>query len=374
MTGLRGLTWDHPRGHDALLAPTQEWMQAHPEVQVTWDARSLGDFGDDSLEERARHYDLLVIDHPHIPDAHREGWLLPLDGTGHDRQIAELAAHSVGASHASYEFASHQYALAIDAAAQVSVSRPDLVGESAPESWPEVHELARRGRVLWPLKPVDAMASLVTFLGQQGHPIAAGLSREPLERALDEMRELAALVPAACLDESPIDTAERLSGSDEWWYSPLAFGYTNYSRVGFRGHLLRYRDIPRSEATGVGGSCLGGAGISVSTSTAHPEAAIDLAFWLADARTQGGSYFASGGQPANALAWEDTTCNAATLDFFRGTRATLEHASVRPQWPGWMDAQLTIGELVNRHLRGDLDARRAIDGILAVADRQRVSS
>lgn len=366
MTVLRGLTWAHPRGHDALLGPSRAWMARHPGVDVVWEARSLHAFGDDSLAARAEQYDLLVIDHPHIPDAHDEGWLRALDGVGRDDTLDVLAGQSVGRSHASYEYAGHQYGLAIDAATQVAVARADRL-PTPPADWDEVTDLARRGRVLWPLKPVNAMASLLTFLGQRGHALEHGFDAAATEDSLERMRELAALVPRFCLDDTPIDTAERLVAADEWWYAPLAYGYTNYSRSGFRGTRLIYRDIP-ALAGSIAGSCLGGAGIAVSAHTAERDLATDLAFWLADAETQRGEYFASGGQPANAVAWDDETCNAATLDFFRGTRATIEAASVRPRFVDWMSAQVPIGETVHAYLAGATDTARAVDGIRTALD------
>ncbi len=109
-------------------------------------------------------------------------------------------------------------------------------------------------------------------------------------------------VDPACLDEDPIQTAERLSTDDRWCYAPLAFGYTNYSRAGFRPHRIAYTDMPAGPG-GVAGSCLGGAGIAVSAFAADREAAVAHAFWLASAEVQRGVYYASGGQPANLAAW-----------------------------------------------------------------------
>lgn len=367
MTTLRGLTWAHPRGHDALLGPSRTWMVEHPGVDVIWEARSLDAFGDDSLAARSAEFDLLVIDHPHIPDAHAGGWLCELDGCGRDESLAELAAHSVGRSHESYSFGRHQYGLAIDAATQVAVVRHSAL-PNPPGTWDDVTDLARAGRVLWPLRPVNAMASLLTFLGQRGHPLEHGFDEDATDDALGRMRELAMLVPAFCLDETPIDTAERLVGSDQWWYAPLAYGYSNYSRAGFRADRLSYRDVPALDGS-VAGSCLGGAGIAVSSSTAERDLAIDLAFFLADGETQRGDYFTSGGQPGNAVAWDDDRCNATTLDFFRGTRATIEAASVRPQFVGWMTAQVPIGEIVHAHLRGDVGRGAAVDRIHTALER-----
>ena len=258
-----------------------------------------------------------MIDHPHIPLVAAQGLLVALDGCGHDGELAELALQSVGPSHASYAHGGHQYALAVDVAAQVSVHRPDLISD-LPREWPDVLELAGEGRVLWPGKPVDAMSSFLTLAAQMGEPVCSGpdrfVSREVGLSVLDLLHGLVDRVDLCCLVDNPINVADRLSSTDECCYAPLVFGYVNYSRQGFRPHRLAYRDVPLGRQ-GVAGSCLGGAGIAVSARSAHREAAVDCAFWLASAAVQRDRYYWAGGQPANARAWEDEAVNADSLDF-----------------------------------------------------------
>lgn len=80
MTGirLRGMTWDHPRGYDPLVACSALYKD-HNGVEITWEKRSLQDFESFPVEELARRYDLIVIDHPHAGQVAREGCLYPLD-------------------------------------------------------------------------------------------------------------------------------------------------------------------------------------------------------------------------------------------------------------------------------------------------------
>ena len=140
---------------------------------MRWSARSLQAFADHPLDDLVEDFDLLVIDHPHVPLVAGDDLLVRLDGCGHDEELAVLAKQSVGSSHASYRYGGHQYGLAIDAAAQVSVHRPDLLGGSPPRSWPEVLDLAREGKVLWPGKPVDAMSSFLTLSAQMGEEVCS---------------------------------------------------------------------------------------------------------------------------------------------------------------------------------------------------------
>ncbi len=51
--------------------------------------------------------------------------------------------------------------------------------------------------------------------------------------------------------------------------------------------------------------CSAGPVIAVSAFSAHQDAALDLAYWLASAPVQDGAYFWGGGQPGNVAAWDD---------------------------------------------------------------------
>src|SRR3546814_20614366 len=64
LSDMRGMTWDHARGYDPLVAASRAWAEAGGEA-IAWDRRSLQDFESFPVEELARRYDLIVIDHPH---------------------------------------------------------------------------------------------------------------------------------------------------------------------------------------------------------------------------------------------------------------------------------------------------------------------
>lgn len=355
-TILRGITWEHARGHGSVAAAAEAYRAVAPDVEVRWEQRSLQAFADQPLESLVEQYDLLVIDHPHIPLAAEHGLFARLDGVGHDDELAVLATQSVGASHTSYAHDGGQWGLATDAAAQVAAYRPDLLPEP-PRDWAGVLALAEQGRVLWPYKPVDAFSSLVTVAsGNDEEPMRTPgvfLSADGLAEAMETLRRLARLVPAENSTWNPIQAADALSSGDRFAYVPLMFGYTNYSRAGFRAHRVRYTDIPASRE-GVRGALLGGAGIAVSAFSKHPEQAIAHAFWLDSAPVQEGVYYDAGGQPGNAVAWESDRTNADSLDFFRDTRATLEGAYLRPRFVHYIELQNALSELVTEALLGGL--------------------
>lgn len=355
MTILRGMTWDHPRGYDCVVAASVEYAR-RTGVEIRWEKHPLSAFEAAPIQDLAKAHDLMVIDHPHIPEAARSGALAVLDGRGHDEALSALAGQSVGKSHETYAFDGHQYGLATDAAAQVAVYRPDLLGE-APGDWDGVFELAREGRVMWPSNPVHALSTLITLTSNEGAAPTGEpgvfLDEDAARVALERMHRLAELVPEQNLSQNPIQVAEALATSDRFAYAPLTYGYVNYSQVGFRANRLKHVDIPAGRA-GVAGSQLGGAGIAVSATASDVSAACDFAIWLASPEVQAGTYYANGGQPGYAPAWDDDQINADSLEFFRGTRATLEGASVRPRFSSWPTFQKRASAWVNDALRGEL--------------------
>ncbi len=361
MTRLRGMTWSHPRGYDPLVACSALWREAAG-VEITWDKRSLQDFESYPVEELARAYDLIIIDHPHVGQITAEGCLAPLDVAGREAERAALAKGSVGASYASYTWHGQQWAFPIDAATQVMAFRPDLLPHP-PRRWDAVLDLAREGRVLLPLRPPHALMCFYTLAANLGTPCAsegpALIDPAAGARALARLREIAALVPEACFEHDPIAVYEAMAGEGgRWACAPLAYGYVPYAVDGFRPHRLAFADV--AGPGGVGGSALGGTGLAVSAFSADREAAIDFAYWVVSADVQRGPYAAAGGQPGHAAAWEDTGVNAAVHDFYRATRATLEAAWVRPRHDGAMGFQQAASDRLNAALRRDEPAETVV--------------
>jgi multiple sugar transport system substrate-binding protein len=353
---LRGMTWDHARGHDPMVATSAAYAAAHPGVTITWEKRSLQAFADRPISEMAETYDLMVIDHPHVGEVARTGNLLPLDGL-RDAEMAALAAGSVGLSHRSYNFAGHQWSLAIDTATPVACLRPDLL-EQPPRLWAEVLDLARAGRVGFALIPINALMTCFGLARNLGYDVAEDQDHliTPAEAAhvLGLLREIVALIDPRCLTLDPIGIYEWMGrNADAPAYSPFGYGYTNYSRAGFCRYPLAFHDAPGIAQPTPRGTVLGGTGIAVSAYTKHPEIAVDYAFWIAGADCQKGLYTASGGQPGHAAAWEDDTCNALTGNFFRNTRQTLNTAWLRPRYDGYMSLQDRAGDIVHACLRGE---------------------
>lgn len=358
---LKGMTWNHPRGFDPLVAGSAQWLK-DTGVEITWEKRSLQDFETFPVEELARNFDLIVIDHPHVGQITKEKCLLPLDIAGREAELRALADGSVGQSFPSYNWQGRQWALPLDAATQVQAWRPDLMANPVAE-WNEVLQLARSGRVLVPLLPPHSLMSFYTLAANAGKPCfeeEAFIALEDGCEAFEKLRLLASLVKPDCFRMDPIAVFEEMAQSDSHIAcSPLIYGYVNYAMAGFRERLIRFANIPAA-AAGVTGSALGGTGIAVSAYTQHPQAALDFAYWIAGGDVQKGLYAASNGQPGHAAAWEDEIVNQAATDFYRQTRATLEGAWVRPRHDGYMPFQDAASQRINQGLQENEAAETVI--------------
>src|SRR5260370_11720801 len=124
---LKGITWGHSRGYTPLMAAAQRYTELHPGTTFIWEKRTLQQFADYPIEELAKVYDLLIIDHPWVGIAAATGAVLPLDQYLPAEYLKDQAENSVGYSHQSYYYEGHQWALAIDAATPVASYRPGLL-------------------------------------------------------------------------------------------------------------------------------------------------------------------------------------------------------------------------------------------------------
>lgn len=357
MTTLRGMTWNHPRGYDPLVACARLW-RAKTGTEIAWEQRSLQDFESYPVEELARRYDLIVIDHPHVGQIVREECLRPLNRPDRVPDLIRLANQSVGESFSSYRWRGEQWALPIDAATQVQAWRPDrLAGPVA--SWDDLLPLAAAGRVLLPMRPPHSLMVFYTLAANLGRPCGAAGPAELIEPEFGagvfaRIAELMKHLDPACYAMDPIAAFERMAQPDAAQHcAPYIYGYVSYARGGFRPAALAFADIPVAGEQGPVGSALGGTGIAVSAFSAASEAATDFAYWVASADVQRGPYADAGGQPGNAVAWSDDAVNAATGNFYRATRPTLEGAWVRPRHDGYMAFQGAAAERINAGLQSN---------------------
>jgi multiple sugar transport system substrate-binding protein len=355
---LRGMAWDHPRARDPLAAISSAWTR-RTGIPVQWNARSLKEFEDQPLEELANEHDLVLVDYPFMGVAAASGLLVAVNDWTDAAYLADQARNGVGPSHDSYFWAGKQWALAIDAACQVSAVREDLWQAAGrgplPRSWGEVAALAAEcagtaSRVAIPLNANHAYCAFlsigISLAGTEFWPVGGHVHPEAAAEALRFLHGLAPQLHDSSRGDDPIGISDRMADMDEILYVPLMFGYSNYARANFREHRLRFGNAP-SGAGGAIGSVLGGVGLALSSRSRQPDAAADLAREIASPATQCGVYVRSGGQPGHGAAWGSPEANALTGGFFRATRRTMDQAFLRPRVPGHRAFQPQAGALVH---------------------------
>lgn len=371
---LKGMTWSHPRGYDPMVHCSNIFMQKTG-IEVSWDKRSLQDFESFSVEELAKNYDLIVIDHPHVGQITESECLVPF-GMNEKHNLSDYKKHSVGPSYDSYFWKGEQWALPIDAAAQVQAYRPDILSQPL-ECWEEVMELAKNKQIILPLRAPHALMCFYTLAANRGYAcntedgdlisVTEGIETYRL------LEELASFIDPKCFDMDPIAALEAMSASGSSFAAmPYGYGYVSYALEGFRPNLLTFTDIPSIDRNGLpAGSVLGGTGIAVSAFSKHREAAIKFAYWIASSEVQRTSYAVAGGQPGHALAWHDKNINLATRDFYSNTLSTLKSSYVRPRHNGYMYFQNAASERLSVGLKNHEQAETVINDINALYRRSR---
>ena len=362
---LRGMTWKH----DRVLATAKHFCEKDSDLTIEWEARSLQEFGEGTVQVLADNYDLVIIDHPYMGQVAQEQCFLPLDEHFTPVQLHELERDSVGASYRSYYFEGHQWALPMDAAAQVAGYRADLLeanGFTVPQTWEEVLSLAkfRRGFVSPALSPLDSLMCFFTVCANLGEPPFHGseqvVGTEIGQQALERLRILSEHSFEGALAANPIAIWERMSSSDDIAYCPLAFGYSNYARLGYRSKLVSFAPIP-SSGRGPVGATLGGAGVAVSASCRHLDLTLEYVSWITGKECQRTLYVESGGQPASNAAWLDAHANKLTNSYFAATLPVLQNAWLRPRFSGFEYFQIKALTIVGRFLGAQISSRETLN-------------
>ncbi|MEM1108951.1 MAG: extracellular solute-binding protein [Planctomycetota bacterium] len=342
---LRGITWNHARGLVPLVAGAQRFHELHPHVRIDWEARSLQEFADQSLDELCQMYDLLVIDHPWAGHAADSGVLVALEDILPAAFLADQAENSVGSSHESYRYHDRQWALALDAATPVASWRPDLIEKmdgEFPWTWDELVTLARAGWVTMPGIPQDTLMNFYMLCARPGVDFFVEEDRVVDEasgvEALERLRELASHLDPAFFDWNPIHVYEQMTQTDRFAYCPFAYGYSNYSRRGYARKLLKFGDVVKYDDYPLR-TTLGGTGLAVSAGCEHREVAAEFAQLVAGAEYQRTQYVENGGQPGHRAAWTDETNNWSTMKYFDDTLPCLDRAYLRPRYPGGLEFQ-----------------------------------
>jgi multiple sugar transport system substrate-binding protein len=363
-TRYLGVTWDHPRGRDALVAATPHALDL--DIEIVWAAQSLEDFESRPIEDLCARYDVVVLDHPHVGEAAIKGVLQPLDLLYPAEVLSEIAHETIGPCFDSYRYAGHVWGLPLDAASQVMVLRPDLLGGPEPSTWSEVEALSQRtGAVALSLAGPHALLTLFSIAaalkGDAGEGdgqvlLAADAGRE----AVELMSRLLARVPTRALELNPIALLNEMASHDEIALCPLVYGYVNYAVAGPRRHALRFVNAPRGSAGGRPGSTLGGTGIAISARCLAADSLLEHLRWLMSPAIQNEFIPANSGQPSRRSAWLQPGLSGRWGGFYGSTLETLERAFVRPRYPGYVAFQASASAYLRAALAEGRSAERVV--------------
>lgn len=353
---LKGITWDHSRGFVPMVATAQRFNEQFPQVEIVWEKRSLQAFADFSVEQLARRYDLLIIDHPWAGFAARTNTVLPLDNYLEPAFLRDQERNSVGRSYQSYHFDDHQWALAIDAATPVAASRPDLLKKyrlRLPKTFQDVLTLAGEGLIGLPMIPIDTLMNFYMFCCSLGETPCRSdrmvVSEHIGIKALRYFKQLTDCVDTRFHHYNPIRVYEEMANEDRLAYCPFAYGYSNYARYGYSERVLHFHDLVSLNGKEMQ-STLGGTGIAVSAHCRYIEEAMRYVHYVASPSCQSGLYFDSGGQPGHRSAWRSVYTNKQTANYFYHTLPALERAFLRPRYHGHLFFQDHAGVLVRNYL------------------------
>lgn len=363
---LRGITWGHSRGITPLLAAAQRFEELNPGIEVTWKKRTLQEFADFPIEKLTEEYDLLIIDHPWVGCAAATHCVLPLNEYLPKDYLKNQQDNSTGGSHQSYNYGGSQWALAIDAATPAASYRKDLLEKNVvalPQTWEEVIVLAKMGKVAVPAIPIDLLMNFYSFCIAHGTAPFQNeeevIDKETGIAAIHTMQELYSLVDKKMFSCNPIAVAELMSRTDDYWYCPFAYGYSNYARLGYAQHLLHYTDVVSLNEKKLR-TTIGGTGIAVSTFSKEKELAVEFARWITSEEIQQTFYVQHGGQPGHLAAWKNEEANKLTNNFFNEVLPVMQNGYIRPRYNGYLHFQDHAGDPLQQCLVGNLSAFDAL--------------
>ncbi len=364
---LNGITWGHSRGITPLLAISQRFCEMHPHIKINWHKRSLQEFADYPIEKLTEKYDLLIIDHPWVGTAAATKCVLPLDQYLDEAYLENQLSNTVGESHLSYYYNGHQWALAIDTATPAASYRKDLFAKNnamIPTTWEELLALTKLGKVAIPSIPIDCLMNFYSFCIAHGqYPFANQeflIDREIGLNSLASMFELYSLLDEKMFSYNPIEVAELMSNSNDYWYCPFAYCYSNYSRKGYAKYQLDYTSTIHFNGQQLK-TTIGGTGLSVSAFSKHKDAALAFAEMAVSEDCQSTLYIQHGGQPGHLAAWKSDLSNQLTNDFFKQILPLMENGFMRPRYHGYLHFQDQAGKPLQDFLRGKTDAITALD-------------
>lgn len=370
MVKLKGISWDHKRGYNPLIYCSKDFNKINPEIEIEWDKRSLKDFGNFPVEKLAENYDLLIIDHPFSGEATKKNILVNLRDYINEDFLNDLSSNSIGKTFESYSFDNKLIALPVDAAAIVSAANHkwfENTNLTIPKNLKEVIELKKKlpidKKILISLCSTDIWCVLLSLCATKTDgefiDVKNGFKTEITTESIDLIKELISLSDNNPLELNPINILDLMGEDENYVYSPLLFGYVNYSINGEYKNLINFYDAPL-EQNGKTSALLGGAGIAISSCSKLKSEAAKFIEYVSSEEVQKDNYFYYGGQPSHLKAWLSERLNKDSNDFFKNTFSTLDNAYVRPRFPGWNCYQDEASVLLHENIKNNVCSKNIV--------------
>jgi multiple sugar transport system substrate-binding protein len=364
-----GLTWDHPRGYNALAAAAARLNAERDGFTLSWERQPLEGFEAHPIADLCARYDLVVLDHPHVGEAVAAECLQPLETLLSADEIAALSRDTIGPCLSSYRYNGLHWALPLDAATQVMAYRADLLDAPPPTTWDAVVALSKRMPVALSLAGPHAALTFQSIATALGEPPA---QRDPQRfvtdevglAALDLMADLASRSPARVWTLNPIGILGHMAQTRAVTLCPLIYGYVNYARPANATLApIAFANAPRHSASDRPGSTLGGTGIGISMRCQPSPPLLDHLRWLLSEDGQTRFMPVHDGQPSRRSSWHDVLVNAQWNGFYKHTAETLENAYVRPRFNGAVAFQTRCSQLIRDGLSEGRPHRAMLEDI-----------
>jgi multiple sugar transport system substrate-binding protein len=140
-----------------------------------------------------------------------------------------------------------------------------------------------------------------------------------------------------------------MSNTNDYWYCPFAYCYSNYPRLGYAKYPLTYANLVHFGKKRLR-STIGGTGLAVSSFTKHKKEAVDFTAWICSEECQSTFYVQHGGQPGHLAAWTNNMANLLTNSFFHTVLPVMKNGYMRPRYNGYLHFQDHAGDPVQQYL------------------------
>ncbi|MBD1555849.1 hypothetical protein HC752_02710 [Vibrio sp. S9_S30] len=346
---IKGLTWDHPRGYQALQS-SLKW--AHCPLEQ-WDVQPLSGFEETPLHKLADLYDLLVIDHPHLGQAIESDCLQPLDAHLSPLWLEGLKDRCIGKTAHSYWLDNHCWALPLDASSQIMAYRSESRDTTlAINGWLDL--LRTQSRFQLCLAGPHATLQLLALslaVGSSGPNNHQFMSTHDGVEAVDLMKSLflASVAPSTFLN--PIEILDALSNTSKFDLCPFVYGYVNYSQTPATVEVC----APPNNV-----SILGGTGIAITKKCHISNELLLYLKKLLSSDIQNTFIPKHAGQPSFKSAWRNTEVNQQVNHFYRHAYATVDNAYLRPRHTGYIEFQDRAAQLIREGLTNRTSSKQLV--------------